>query len=858
LILTYAAYVSGGVRAPAYSGHVIVVLCAGLLLGRRAALGFAGASILVGLIFLQAERLGQINFSSEFTTASSMFVAQAVYFVIAAAALYLATYSVREALTRARQQIRERQQAELALQRYAERQALLNEIGRAILTSQSPEETAQAALKRIQRLVPSQRGSISVFDFTQNESLLLAVTTSAPSQLASGQRVPIAHPERVERLRRGETFVIDDVLRLPQRSHTLEVLLAEGVRAWLFAPLQYQGELFGALNLGAAAPGAFTAEHCEIAREVADLIAVAIQQSRLFIQTSDALQREQRLNDVTRTISSALDLDTIITYVVRQAVELTGADAGDVSTLAPKGAALRMRYSFNAPPDLEALNDVPLEQRLTWEVIDGVRSVCVNDYAGHPKALPQLVDAKVRAYLGVPILAGPACWGALSLITINSAKQFSERDVQLAEALGRQAGVAIQNAGLFDATRRQVNELTVLHSIALAAARSASEDQLIGRALDIIASQLYSDVVALLLVDTAAHLLRPHPASRGIHPGLLGQTVAVGEGIIGAVAAQGQARRLTDVTQAGDYVVAIPGTRSELCVPLSLGGRVIGVINLESARPAAYSEADERLLVTIAGQLATAIERLRVEAELRRLNAELEGRVQERTAALQAANAELEAFTYSVSHDLRAPLRALDGFSHVLLENYGGGLDADGRHYLERVRQAGERMTQLIDDLLRLSRITRAELRREPVNLAALARAVTAELHSAHPGRQVEVAIADGLTASGDARLLRVALENIFSNAWKFTRQRAQARVEMGVLPGDDTPIYFVRDNGAGFNMAYADKLFGAFQRLHSAEEFPGTGVGLAITQRIIVRHGGRVWAESAVDRGTTLFFTLP
>lgn len=251
-------------------------------------------------------------------------------------------------------------------------------------------------------------------------------------------------------------------------------------------------------------------------------------------------------------------------------------------------------------------------------------------------------------------------------------------------------------------------------------------------------------------------------------------------------------------------------------------------------------------------------ERKHSELALQQLNAELEERVAERTLELEATNKELEAFSYSVSHDLRAPLRALDGFSQALLEDYLEALDSEGQTYLQRIRAASQHMARLIDDLLSLSRITRAEMTYEQVDLSALAHGVCAGLREAAPERAVQVTIHDGLVAEGDPRLLRIALENLMGNAWKFTARQAQAHIEVGqISPSENGQVFYVRDNGAGFDMAYANKLFGAFQRLHSVTEFEGTGIGLATVQRIIHRHGGRIWAESEVGQGATFYFTL-
>jgi signal transduction histidine kinase len=239
-----------------------------------------------------------------------------------------------------------------------------------------------------------------------------------------------------------------------------------------------------------------------------------------------------------------------------------------------------------------------------------------------------------------------------------------------------------------------------------------------------------------------------------------------------------------------------------------------------------------------------AAERARDEAQLAR-------------EAAEAANAELEAFSYSVSHDLRAPLRALDGFSQALLEDYGDRIDAEGKSYLERVRAAAQRMALLIDDLIRLSRISRTELAPQATDVTALAREVVQEVQGREPQRSGNVCVEDGLRARVDPRLFRVALENLIANAWKFTRGTAEAQIHVGADRSNGRTAFFVRDNGAGFDMAHADKLFGAFQRLHSSREFEGTGIGLATVARVVHRHGGRIWAEAAPGAGATFYFTL-
>ncbi|HZS07982.1 MAG TPA: GAF domain-containing protein [Blastocatellia bacterium] len=433
----------------------------------------------------------------------------------------------------------------------------------------------------------------------------------------------------------------------------------------------------------------------------------------------------------------------------------------------------------------------------------------------------------------------------------------------IVEDVTEKLALARRQQQLNEELERRLRELTTIYEISRQLQRLREPGALAREVIRLLEEKLGYRYAAVLLLDDTGGRLVPFALSSSYQTLLPEVEAACAEafdidlGITGWVARHGESLRVGDVSRDTRYRAICAGIRSELCVPMRAGDGLIGMVNVESPEPDAYTEADERVLETVAAQIGIALQNARYCAELQRHAEELEQRVTERTAELRESNAELEAFAYSVSHDLRTPLRAMKGFSQVLLEDYLPQLDAGARDCLRRVVAGSQRMSELIDALLNLSRITRSTIRSEQVNLSALARNVAEELRKAQPDRRVEFIIADGLLAAGDARLWRVALENLLDNAWKFTSTRDRARIEFGRQQTEQGLAYFVRDDGVGFEMAYADKLFAPFQRLHSTREFPGTGIGLATVQRIVHRHGGRLWAEGEVGKGATIYFTL-
>ena len=358
-------------------------------------------------------------------------------------------------------------------------------------------------------------------------------------------------------------------------------------------------------------------------------------------------------------------------------------------------------------------------------------------------------------------------------------------------------------------------------------------------------------------LEPSTSFYHPDPARREFARQLLGtQRQRLGDGLAGRAAATGEAVLISEVSPSQMLALSAPAfgplwTRvditSALAIPLRANGRIIGAISLMRSVPGhPYTMADQHLAQELADRAGLAIDKAV-------LVATLEQRVTERTAALAATNRELETFSYSVSHDLRTPLRAIDGFSRVLLSDYGTELDANAQRYLSRICDATKRMSHLIDDLLNLARVARQTPAFADLDLSALASEILTEIQLRDPTRDVVVHIQPTVSAWADARMLRIVLENLLGNAWKFTSKHARAEIWFGA----DSHAFHVRDTGAGFDMAYAEKLFVPFQRLHTTKDYDGTGVGLATVQRIIGLHGGRIWAEAEIDHGATFYFTL-
>ncbi len=580
-------------------------------------------------------------------------------------------------------------------------------------------------------------------------------------------------------------------------------------------------------------------------------------------------RHEERLrivHEIDRAIIAGAKPDAIAAAVLQPLRNLLSAQrlninmidyaAGELEWLAAAGrrrthVGSGVRFPMHMIGDLEAL------RRGEAQTID----------TGKLPPSPQrelLLAAGVRHYMAVPMIAGGELIGALSFG--GEEASFPQDQVTMVQEVATQLAVAIGQARVFEQSKRgaealarQAERLRIVHEIDRSLIGEVDLQALAAAVLQPLRELLGVPRVVVNLFDLAAGEVE-WLAAAGRRRTHIGPGVRYPLSYMGDLDALKRGEPQVIDTQAlpsGPATEALlaSGVRVYMAVPMIAGGELIGALSFGGERPE-FPREQVTIAHEVATQLAIAITQARLYARVKRQTEELEQRVAERTAALEAANKELESFSYSVSHDLRAPLRAVDGYAQMLVEDYGERLDDEGRRLLGVVRASAEQMGRLIDDLLKFSQVGRRALARNPVDMRSLASEVAAELAPAYPKARIELGALPAL--AGDRALLRHVWSNLIGNALKYSAQTASPSVQIsGRVEGAEN-IYTVGDNGAGFDMRYYDKLFNVFQRLHREDEFEGTGVGLAIVQRVVVRHGGRVWGEGTVGEGARFHFALP
>jgi PAS domain S-box-containing protein len=718
--------------------------------------------------------------------------------------------------------ITERKLAEAEMRVDTELFQAVIEVQQAVAAAGLDSQTVRHVIAERSQLLTGASGA--VIEAVEGDELvpLVSIGTEAPRLPMSGSLSGLA-------IRTGDVQRTDDASSDPRIEH--EHYRELGMRSLLVAPLRDEHRTIGALKVVSPEPAAFTDRDAKALRLLGGLMGAALghaaayesRQARLEERTQSLQESEQRfkqLVDVAQEGIWVADERGTMTYVNQRMSELLGH---------PGGAMLgRPVYEFLDPASR------PAAQRALAKPVAGAKSL----------------DLRFKHRDGTEL------WGLVS------ASPIVRRDGVTVGTVGMVTDIT-ERKRAEDRLRRSADRLGMLHDMdqAILSARSPAE---VGRAaLSRIRRMVPCQRCTVVLFD---HARGQAQMLAGFSGGLALSTTAVSLETMspGEVLRRGTVRSTDDITMLEDppaifRQLMADGIRSVLSVPLLVDGEAIGEINLASATPAGFDAEHREIALEIATPLAIAIQHARLRDELARRTAELERRVAERGAAFRAATAELESVLYSVSHDLRSPMRHIGGFAQLLLEDGGPSLDPAAQHYARRISEGAARLAGMVDDLVQFSRVSRQDMMRREVNLGTLVEDLVGhfQAEAAVEGRVLDWQMAELPTVEGDPALMRIALEQLLANAVKFTRPRERATIRIQAVRSEEQDGVAVEDNGVGFRMAYAGKLFGLFQRLHRAEEFEGNGAGLALVQRIAQRHGGRVWAESEVDQGATFYVTF-
>jgi len=989
-MLLYAAYRFGGVRSPSYFALIVVIILSSIFLRGRITALITAVIVLNGGLLLVAELNDTYQPDLFYMESFYSWLSSVMIFVMAAILLGIAARRMRTALHQAATELEERRRTETTLRRQAEYLTALHETTLSIMNRLEPTSLLDSILSKAEELLETEHSFID---------LVLPDRTGVQQKLGHGifaafqDQIILAGQGVSGRVFvSGKTMVSADYQTLPFK---IPLISREKLRAAVSVPMILREEVIGVIGLAYTDPEKkFSPDQVKFLEHFAELAGLALDNARLYQAAQNELS-ERTLTKVAlfeskERLRLALDAahmgiwdwdiksdgiiwsERVYSIFGGESKAFAGSYENFISLIFPEDRKMVIQHineNLNHPD-----NTFHVEFRITW-----------------PDGSLHWLEEKGRVYCdadGKPIhMAG-------TVTDITNRKTAEQKLTGANENLERYTAVLEQRSG----------QLRVAADVSRAASEILDPTQLSQQVVDLVCEGFSLYYAGLFIVDESNQwaVLTAGSGEAGKKMLETGHKLEIGNtSMVGWCIANRQPRIALDV---GEEAVRfnnplLPGTRSELALPLSTRGQMIGALTIQSEQEAAFSNDEIATFQTMADQLANAIlnarlydqlqqeleERKKIEEEIRQLNAGLADRIEIRTAdlraseekfralaennplqitrydkngrylyvnradfdntlkpekligktirktvkdsafvdfseksirqvfetgqplkteyelgndyaawwlapefgpdgkvisviastmniterkrmeeelqqrsiELQAANKELEAFSYSVSHDLRAPLRAIDGFSRIVQEDFKDSIPADAALFLRRISDASAQMRQLIDDMLRLSRITRAELNFYPVNLSELAASIINEFESREPIREIKVTIEKDLSTTGDEGLLRVALENLLSNAWKFTMKKKDAQIQVGKTILEGKEVFFIKDNGVGFDMAYSNKLFGVFQRIHTEEDFPGTGIGLAIVQRVIQKHGGKIWAESQLDKGATFYFML-